>query len=37
MQLQTIVKIDKPSFQIDYTTKLMLLGSCFVENIGAKL
>lgn len=37
MQLQTIVKVDKPSFQVDYTTKLMLLGSCFVENIGARL
>lgn len=37
MDLQTVVKLDKPEFQIDYTTGLMMLGSCFVENIGAKL
>lgn len=37
MDLQTVVKIDKPNFQIDYCTRMMLLGSCFVENIGAKL
>ncbi|MDE5611118.1 MAG: GSCFA domain-containing protein [Odoribacter sp.] len=37
MDLQTVVKIDKPSFQVEYTTRMMLLGSCFVENIGAKL
>lgn len=37
MELQTIVKLEKPSFHIDYTTRIMLLGSCFVENVGAKL
>lgn len=37
MDLQTVVKLDKPEFQIDYVTRLMMLGSCFVENIGAKL
>jgi len=37
MDLQTVVKIDPPSFRIDYTTRMMLLGSCFVENIGTKL
>ena len=37
MELQTVVKLDKPSFRIDYSTRLMMLGSCFVENVGAKL
>ena len=37
MNLQTVVKLEKPSFQVDYKTKMMLIGSCFVENIGAKL
>ncbi len=37
MELQTIVKMDRPAFQLDYSTRLLLLGSCFVENIGAKL
>lgn len=37
MELQTVVRLDKPSFQIDYSTRLMMLGSCFVENVGAKL
>ena len=37
MDLQTVVKIDKPSFRVEYSTRMMLLGSCFVENIGAKL
>lgn len=37
MELQTIVGIDKPVFQLDYTTPMLLVGSCFVENIGQKL
>lgn len=37
MELQTIVGLEKPAFQIRYDTPLMLLGSCFVENIGARL
>ena len=37
MNLQTVVKLEKPSFQVDYKTKMMLIGSCFVENIGKKL
>lgn len=37
MDLQTVVNIDKPDFQIGYDTPVMMLGSCFVENIGAKL
>ena len=37
MELQTVVKLDKPSFRIDYSTRLMMLGSCFVEKVGAKL
>lgn len=37
MELQTVVKIEKPVFQVDYATPVMMLGSCFVENIGEKL
>lgn len=37
MNLQTVLKLEKPSFQIDYGMKTMMIGSCFVENIGAKL
>lgn len=37
MDLQTIVGLEKPDFQVDYHTRLMMLGSCFVENIGEKL
>ncbi|MDY2587898.1 GSCFA domain-containing protein [Winogradskyella aquimaris] len=37
MNLQTYTKLDKQlHHQIDYTSKLMLLGSCFSENIGSK-
>lgn len=37
MKLQTNIKLQKqPHHQIDYTSKLMLLGSCFSENIGGK-
>lgn len=37
MDLQTVVNIDKPDFQIGYDTRIMMLGSCFVENMSAKL
>jgi len=37
MNLQTNIKLEKqPHHQIDYSSKLMLLGSCFSENIGSK-
>ncbi len=35
--LQTIVPLEKASNPIDYNSQLLLLGSCFVENIGKKL
>lgn len=37
MNLQTKIPLQPQKFnQIDYNSKLMLLGSCFSENIGAK-
>ncbi|MFP4845374.1 GSCFA domain-containing protein [Winogradskyella sp. PE311] len=37
MKLQTIIKLrEEPHNQIDYDSKLFLLGSCFSENIGNK-
>ena len=36
MNLQTKVNITPPDFLIDYRSKLMLLGSCFAENMGNK-
>ena len=36
MELQTKVAIARPDFGIDYSTRLMMLGSCFTENIGEK-
>lgn len=36
MNLQTKVSIDTPDFMIDYNSKLMMLGSCFAENMGGK-
>ncbi|MCB0400399.1 MAG: GSCFA domain-containing protein [Winogradskyella sp.] len=37
MNLQTNIKLQKQQHhQIDYRSKLMLLGSCFSENIGSK-
>ena len=37
MKLQTEIQIEKqPHNQIDYTSKVLLLGSCFSENIGDK-
>lgn len=38
MNLQTKIPLEKqPYNQIDYQSKLLLFGSCFVENIGTKL
>ncbi len=37
MNFRTIVDIPTATFPISYTDKIMLLGSCFVERIGAKL
>lgn len=36
MNLQTKITIVAPDFSIDYNSKLMMLGSCFAENIGSK-
>ena len=36
MELQTKVDIPRPDFVIDYSTRMMMLGSCFTENIGEK-
>ena len=37
MNLLTKIPLSKASSQIDYGSQLLLLGSCFSENIGAKL
>ncbi|MGJ8592254.1 MAG: GSCFA domain-containing protein [Aquaticitalea sp.] len=38
MKLQTHITLEKQTHdQIDYQSKILLLGSCFVENIGEKL
>ena len=37
MKLQTHIKLQPSSTQFGYEDKLLLLGSCFAENIGAKL
>ena len=38
MNLQTQIPLEKQSNnQIDYKSNVLLLGSCFVENIGNKL
>ncbi|EAR00601.1 GSCFA domain-containing protein [Maribacter sp. HTCC2170] len=37
MKLQTKVPLQIADNQIDYQSNLLLLGSCFVENIGGKL
>lgn len=37
MKLQTIVPLRKAEQPIDYSSKMLLLGSCFVENMGEKL
>ena len=36
MKLQTEVKLEQQKQQIDYKSKVVLLGSCFAENIGGK-
>lgn len=37
MDFRTRVQIDKSDLRIDHSTKMMLFGSCFSENIGNKL
>lgn len=37
MKLQTELPLKPENEQIDYTSKVLLLGSCFTENIGGKL
>lgn len=37
MQFRTIVPVDPSPWKIDHQTRIMLMGSCFVENIGSKL
>ncbi|KAB7528125.1 GSCFA domain-containing protein [Flagellimonas olearia] len=37
MKLQTIVPLQKAEYPIDYSSRILLLGSCFVENMGSKL
>ena len=36
MKLQTRIPLEKVKRQIDYDSQLVLLGSCFVENMGRK-
>ena len=36
MQFTTKIPIQKSSFPIDYDSKILLIGSCFAENIGEK-
>mgnify|MGYP003109038226 FL=1 len=37
MKLQTQIALTPQQSQIDYTSKVLLMGSCFTENIGGKL
>lgn len=37
MDLMTKIAVEAPGFAIDHQTKMLMLGSCFVENIGSKL
>ena len=37
MKLQTQIPLTKANNPIDYSSQLLVLGSCFAENIGAKL
>lgn len=37
MELSTRINLPKPPFTLSYTDKLLLLGSCFADNIGQKL
>ena len=36
MQFTTKIPVQKSSFPIDYDSKIMLLGSCFADNMGEK-
>ncbi len=36
MNLQTKITVATPDFLIDYNSRLMMLGSCFAENMGSK-
>ena len=36
MNLQTKITVAAPDFLIDYNSRLMMLGSCFAENMGSK-
>lgn len=35
--LRTVIDIPRFPFQVDYTTPTLLIGSCFSDNVGAKL
>lgn len=37
MELYTIIKIPQPPFRFSLPERMLLLGSCFAENIGARL
>lgn len=37
MELRTKLKIKEYDFKIDYNSRGLMVGSCFVENIGAKI
>lgn len=37
MKLQTQIDLDRQKNQIDYDSRVLLLGSCFAENIGGKI
>ena len=37
MEFRTNIKLQKEYNQIDYNSKLVLIGSCFSENISKKL
>lgn len=35
--MQTVVDVERPPFRIGYDTRVMMLGSCFAENMGERL
>ena len=37
MKLQTTIPLEKAANPIDYESRLLLMGSCFVEHVGSKL
>lgn len=37
MELYTKIRLPKPRFYISYEDRILMLGSCFAENIGAQL